>query len=196
MTRHISFAYCLKCCDYIMPRKVGKQILCLLTTILALFLVSYLNFVINLQIRDSSNGSSTISSLIQATPVPAVATIHLDKSNWKVLWDGTVIHNGNGIIHRNYTFLINHHDKCKDLKNTSISFLVVVVSNIVNFDERQQIRDTWGLSLLQEIGNFKVVFLLGTINDTEVQVCRSLFQTMQTLFSCLFSCRIRSILKI
>lgn len=89
-------------------------------------------------------------------------------AQWHVLNDGTVtsVHNEN--LHRNLTLLINTN-RCDTLWSNQSSFVVLVESNIVNFEERQLIRDTWGLSVLQEVGNFRVIFLVGMTHSDDVQ---------------------------
>lgn len=89
-------------------------------------------------------------------------------AQWHVLSDGTVTHRGSEDLHRNVTLLINSH-RCTTLRASQSSFVVLVESDIVNFEERQLIRDTWGLSVLQEVGNFRVIFLVGMTHSEDVQ---------------------------
>lgn len=91
-------------------------------------------------------------------------------SQWKVLTDGTVVHQGTERQHRNYSLTINNAHRCTSLRNNQSSFVVVVESDIVNFEARQLIRDTWGLSVMQTLSNYRVIFLVGQTHDEEVQV--------------------------
>lgn len=141
--------------------KFGRYFLLLSIPILILLLVSYLG-------NGSANDTYTKSG--EESSVLLSGSEESSKLEWKVLHDGTVVHLGNEILDRNYSFPINHVDKCRQLKNTTTSFLIVVESNIINFDERQQIRDTWALDVMQEIGNYRVIFLVGTTDNIEVQV--------------------------
>lgn len=89
-------------------------------------------------------------------------------AQWHVLTDGTVTHRGSENLHRNLTLLLNTK-RCATLRSNQSSFVVLVESDIVNFEERQLIRETWGLRLLQEVGNFRVVFLVGMTHSEDVQ---------------------------
>ena len=105
----------------------------------------------------------------QRIPVQ-VARHEAELPQWKVLTDGTVIHWGTEDQRRNYTLAINNPGLCANLSTNQSSFVVVVESDIVNFEERQLIRDTWALSVMQTIGNYRVVFLVGLTHDHEIQV--------------------------
>lgn len=88
---------------------------------------------------------------------------------WHVLADGTVTHRGSEDLHRNITLLINSAHRCASLRANQSSFVVLVESDIVNFEKRQLIRDTWGLSVLQQVANYRVIFLVGMTTSEEVQ---------------------------
>ena len=92
------------------------------------------------------------------------------QQQWRVLSDGTVIHKGNTDLHRNYTFIINQTKQCASLRPNQNSFVIVVESDIINFDERQLIRDTWALNVLQRVVNYRVVFMVGLTHDQDIQV--------------------------
>ncbi|XP_046909443.2 beta-1,3-galactosyltransferase 5 isoform X2 [Dermatophagoides farinae] len=92
------------------------------------------------------------------------------KREWKISQDGTVVHHGDHmILGRNYTININNSKKCSDLHNDTISFLIVILSSVGNFDRRQTIRETWALDLLQQLGNYRVIFMVGLTNSNEIQ---------------------------
>ena len=93
------------------------------------------------------------------------------KKEWNISDDGTVIHNGDRmILNRNYKILINNLEKCSDLQNNTINFLIIILSSVKNFDQRQTIRETWALDLLQQLGNYRVMFMVGLTESNETQV--------------------------
>jgi len=92
------------------------------------------------------------------------------RKQWRVLADGTVIHQGTEDMRRNLKLVLNNASLCASLRAHQNSFVVVVESDIVNFQERQLIRDTWALSVLQRVANYRVVFLVGLTHSPQVQV--------------------------
>lgn len=76
-----------------------------------------------------------------------------------------------------YSYLINHPDKCREIGSDGktwedVLLLLFVKSSPENVEQRQAIRDTWGnksfvWSELRE--NVKVVFVLGTLPDVRQQ---------------------------
>ncbi|XP_067369123.1 lactosylceramide 1,3-N-acetyl-beta-D-glucosaminyltransferase A [Channa argus] len=84
-------------------------------------------------------------------------------SNNNNIKDGS--HSVAGVI-RNYTYLINHPDKCGRSRKIweDVFLLLFVKSSPENFEQRQVIRNTWGNESLiaSELGvSVKVVFALG-----------------------------------
>ncbi|XP_075680500.1 lactosylceramide 1,3-N-acetyl-beta-D-glucosaminyltransferase-like [Dermatophagoides pteronyssinus] len=73
------------------------------------------------------------------------------------------------ILNRNYKILINNLEKCSDLQNNTINFLIIILSSVKNFDQRQTIRETWALDLLQQLGNYRVMFMVGLTESNETQ---------------------------
>lgn len=88
-------------------------------------------------------------------------------SKWKVLKDGTVIHLGNFSFSFNYSYLINNENICKRFLSKSLKVVIFVESEAIHFERRQVIRETWGLKLLQQFINYRIVFLIGLHRNTD-----------------------------
>lgn len=88
-----------------------------------------------------------------------------EESQWKVLSDGTVIHNGNFLQHYDYIYLFNNVHVCDSLSKADLRLLVIVESKVDHFKEREALRETWALRLLQQSFNFRVIFVLGKADN-------------------------------
>ena len=66
-----------------------------------------------------------------------------------------------------FRYLINNESICKSTK--SLFYVIYVESAPNNFVKRTQIRETWGYKNMLRDKSGKVVFLLGTTKDTDVQ---------------------------
>lgn len=53
----------------------------------------------------------------------------------------------------------------------------MILSAAANFEQRQTIRETWANDVMQQIGNFRVFFLIGLTNNTDTQE-RLVFENM------------------
>lgn len=109
----------------------------------------------------------------------------MDQQNtsiWNVLPDGTVIHEGKFVFHRPYNYRINPKDVCKTIRPETVSFIIAVESEVKNFERRELIRNTWGLSIIQGLANYRVVFLVGLTRDSEVQASYRCGEPRETNF--------------
>jgi len=82
-------------------------------------------------------------------------------NNYKVLTNGTVIHIGTKQQFYHFNYLFNCKSICDDFDQFKPKTIIIVESNVINFNRRQVIRKTWGLKSLQDALNFRVIFLLG-----------------------------------
>ncbi|XP_053379394.1 lactosylceramide 1,3-N-acetyl-beta-D-glucosaminyltransferase-like [Mercenaria mercenaria] len=68
----------------------------------------------------------------------------------------------------NSSYLLENKNRCSSV--SSLTILIMVLSAPNNFDRRKVIRETWANgSFYSSYGTARVVFLLGIINDSEVQ---------------------------
>jgi len=97
---------------------------------------------------------------------PVVQTI--SPPHWTVFLNGTVVHVGNSPQKYNFSYLINSHQEiCSNWTKDSnkLKLVMIIKSNVINFDRRQTIRETTGLRILQQQLNYRIVFLLGIEAD-------------------------------
>lgn len=159
-------------------RKLDKLIaiaLCIFALTLILVLKSSLNIKLVIELLPKVNSSQYL--LESDNKLNEL----MNDSKWKVLNDGTVIHLGNRLFPFDYSYVINNENICKHFRSNSLKVIIFVDSEAINLERRQLIRDTWGLKLLQEAINYRIVFLLGlhynTTKSNEIQayICFNLF---------------------
>lgn len=89
-------------------------------------------------------------------------------SGWSVLPGGIVVHLGVVNSPHNYSYVVEEKGICKDFDAKMTKLLIIVATQDSDFGYRRVIRQTWGLKLLQQSMNFRVVFLLGTSGNKSV----------------------------
>lgn len=161
-----------------MVRRFGRNGLFISVPIFVLLLINYNYNIYHGYIPQDTqvNGTLADTDYMKSTTIDlpiAVATTAMEHqmmtSQWKVLQDGTVIHLGSKNVDYNYTFRMIDADRCSSLRANESSFVIVVETDIVNFDERQLIRETWGLDVMQELANYRVIFMVGLGRNPEIQ---------------------------
>lgn len=65
----------------------------------------------------------------------------------------------------NYSYILNEPHKCKEAPD----LVMVVLTSVPNFDERQAVRETWGNVSLYIPSRVVMVFLIGSTTSSEVQ---------------------------
>ncbi|KFM78224.1 Beta-1,3-galactosyltransferase 5, partial [Stegodyphus mimosarum] len=98
--------------------------------------------------RKLSQGSAGMFSKSQVSPA------------WVVLPGNITVHEG----YQNVLFEISYEmntNICDDFDESRKKLLVFVASSADHFMQRKAIRETWGLKLLQNAYNYRIVFLLG-----------------------------------
>lgn len=82
-------------------------------------------------------------------------------SGWTVLSGNVTVHVGNFSNPHNYTYVINPRYLCQSFDPDRPKVLIFIESNAINVERRKAIRNTWGLLILQQALNFRIVFGLG-----------------------------------
>lgn len=80
---------------------------------------------------------------------------------WVVLPGNVTVHEGEENIPLDFFFDLNPEKICDTFDISRRKLLIFIASSVDHFSQRKVIRETWGLKLLQEAYNYRIVFLLG-----------------------------------
>ena len=86
--------------------------------------------------------------------------------------EDTVDSRNNTYRHDIYTFEINQQLICKQIEETevtSVDLVVIVISNIRNFLRRMAIRNTWGSDVHESLPNVRLLFMVGRSMNGAIQ---------------------------
>uniref|UniRef100_A0A2L2YSE1 Hexosyltransferase n=1 Tax=Parasteatoda tepidariorum TaxID=114398 RepID=A0A2L2YSE1_PARTP len=89
---------------------------------------------------------------------------------WIVLAGNVTVHEGTKYVPNYVSFDVNSPYLCANFYEYKTKLLIFVASSANHFEQRQAIRETWGLKLLQQAYNYRVVFLLGKTKESEQQL--------------------------
>lgn len=90
---------------------------------------------------------------------------NLEPPTWIVLPGNITVHKGDENVPLNFFFDLNADKICDTFDTSRRKLLIFVASSADHFIQRKVIRETWGLRLLQDAYNYRIVFLLGKGDD-------------------------------
>lgn len=91
----------------------------------------------------------------------ASANRNLEPPTWVILPGNVTVHKGDENVPLDFVFELNADRICDTFDNSRRKILIFIASSADHFSQRKVIRETWGLKLLQDAYNYKIVFLLG-----------------------------------
>lgn len=108
----------------------------------------------------ASNRSYMLRKLSQGQLV--APNRNLELPTWVVLPGNVTVHKGDENVPVDFLFELNADKICDTFDLSRRKLLIFIASSADHFSQRKVIRGTWGLKLLQDAYNYRIVFLLGT----------------------------------
>lgn len=90
---------------------------------------------------------------------------NLEPPSWVVLSGNVTVHKGDENVPLHFFFDLNAGKICETFDVSRRKLLIFVASSVDHFSQRKVIRETWGLKLLQDAYNYRIVFLLGKSDE-------------------------------
>lgn len=120
--------------------------------------------------ESSSNILNSRSFMLRKLSQGNVLNLHrnLAPPSWIVLPGNITVHEGEESVPLDFYFDINSEKTCDTFDTSTKKLLIFIASSADHFSQRKVIRETWGLKLLQDAYNYRIVFLLGK-GDAQTQ---------------------------
>ncbi|XP_054713889.1 beta-1,3-galactosyltransferase 5-like [Uloborus diversus] len=90
----------------------------------------------------------------------------LEAPSWIVLSGNVTVHEGSENVPYEISYKINAENVCQSFDDSRRKLLIFVASSADHFTQRKVIRETWGLKMLQDAYNYRIIFLLGVGDET------------------------------